>query len=69
MRVPIQHYRPHEENAAKFIDRTRKRLEDAGMEVVVKDADRTSLFKMLGAVREIFEKERGENNELYVNRG
>lgn len=63
----IQHYRPHEENAAKFIGRTKKRLEDRKMEVIVKDADRTSLFKMLGAVREIFEKERTENNELYVN--
>lgn len=63
----IRHYRPREENAAKFIGSTKKRLEDAKMEVLVKDADRTSLFKMLGAVREIFEKEGGENNELYVN--
>ena len=63
----IQHYRPREEKAVGFIKRTKKRLEADKIEVAVKDADRTNLFKMLGAVREIFEKERGNNNELYVN--
>jgi len=61
----LLHENKSEDKAGPFITKITKQLEKLGIEVKQEDHDRRDLFKIIRAVKNIIEQEKG--NEIYVN--
>ena len=61
----LLHENKSEDKAGPFVTKITKQLEKLGIEVKQEDHDRRDLFKIIRAVKNIIEQEKG--NEIYVN--
>jgi len=61
----LLHENKSEDKARPFITKITKQLEKLGIEVKQEDHDRLDLFKIIRAVKNIIEEEKG--NDIYVN--
>ena len=61
----LLHENKSEDKAGPFITKISKQLEKLGIEVKQEDHDRRDLFKIIRAVKNIIQQEKG--NEIYVN--
>ena len=59
------HENRSEDKAGPFVERIKKRLKKANIEFVVEHHDRLDLFKIIKSIKQIIEKEEGNN--IYVN--
>lgn len=63
----LVHSNRSEDKAKVFEEEIRQRLKECGIQVRSEYADRTSLFGILRAVKEIIQGDTGINNDIYVN--
>jgi len=59
------HHNPSEDKAGKFIENIKKQLNKEKIKVELARHDRLDLFKIIKSIKEIVEKEQG--NDIYVN--
>jgi len=59
------HENPSEDKAGPFVEKIKKQLKKANIEVVTASHDRLDLYKIIKSIKEIIEEEKGNN--VYVN--
>ncbi|MCZ6581802.1 MAG: DUF6293 family protein, partial [Thaumarchaeota archaeon] len=59
------HENPSVDKAGPFVEKIKKQLKKANIEVVTASHDRLDLYKIIKSIKEIIEKEKGNN--VYVN--